>query len=190
MMSAHALVQRWLPVSHFRERHSVAMAGDPAAILDILTQLEVEGDRVIRTLLRLREAPSRLWAALGGHSGLRQRPGFSLADFILLERNEAGLAYGLVGRFWRHDFGLYPVSSPEDFRHAAAPGCARLVMVYAVEQDTPGQQKLTTETHVFCPDRRSRLLFSVYWVMIRLGSGFIRRRILARVRRRLLETRA
>lgn len=189
-MTAHTLAQKWLPVSHFRERHSAAMPGNPAAILEILTHLEVEDDKIIRTMLRLREAPSRIWGYVGGRSGLRERPGFSLADFTLLERNGNGLVYGLVGRFWRHDFGLIPLRTADDFLQAAAPGCARLVMVYSVEQDGEGQQVLTTETHVFCPDRRSRLLFSAYWVMIRLGSGYIRRRILSRVRQRLDASRA
>lgn len=36
MMNAHALAQKWLPVSHFREQLSAAMAGDLTAKEDIV----------------------------------------------------------------------------------------------------------------------------------------------------------
>jgi hypothetical protein len=46
-----------------------------------------------------------------------------------------------------------------------------------------GTTRLTTETRVAATDRRTRLLFGVYWTAIRPGSGLIRREMLGAVAR-------
>ena len=42
---------------------------------------------------------------------------------------------------------------------------------------------LSTETRVEATDARTRVLFGVYWTLIRLGSGLIRRDMLRAVAR-------
>ena len=44
--------------------------------------------------------------------------------------------------------------------------------------------RLVTETRVESTDARARRLFALYWLVIRLGSGLIRRDLLRAVRRR------
>lgn len=184
MASMDDLVTRWLPGAQFSERHAAPVSGDPAAIIAAIAALDDSEDAVIRVMLQLREAPARLWDAIGGYSTLRGRPRFGLRDFTVLERSESHIVLGLVGRFWRLDFGLIRMTGPEMFRLFAQPGTPRLIMAYSVEQGPTGQ-RLVTETHVLCPDRRSRLLFSPYWWAIRLGSGAIRKRLLRLVQRKM-----
>lgn len=187
MADIQDLVARWLPGAQFSERHSVPVQGDPAAIIAAIAALDDADDAVIRVMLQLREAPARLWDIIGGHSTLRGRPRFGLRDFTVLDRSDSHIVLGLVGRFWRLDFGLIRMTSPEMFRLFAQPGTPRLVMAYSVEQGPTGQ-RLVTETHVLCPDRRSRLMFLPYWCAIRLGSGTIRKRLLRLVRNKVQQS--
>ncbi len=173
------IVARWLPGAQFRERHSAVAPGPAGAILAALKTFDTNEDKVVQFMMDLREAPSRLWARLGGASAIAGQPRFGLHNFVLLEENADALVYGLVGRFWRLDYGLQCVETPEAFASMRMPGVAKLVMVYTVTQRADGQVDLVTETGVYCAGRTSLVLFTPYWIAIRLGSGFIRRRILS-----------
>ncbi|WP_424942393.1 hypothetical protein [Aliiroseovarius crassostreae] len=181
---AKVIAGRWLRKAQFCETHAVAIDGRPDDILDAVEALKVEDDVIVRRLLQIREAPSRIWGRLGGRSGLTGRAPFGLHEFCRLERADNCLAYGLVGRFWRLDFGLEHLDSADAFLAFDRPGVPKLVMLYAVERDDDGTQMLVTHTAVSCPDRISHLMFLPYWLAIRLASGFIRNRILAVVERK------
>lgn len=168
----------WLPGAQFRETHAMAVEGAAADILDAVEALDDKDDAVVRMMLQLREAPSRLLGKLGGRSGLTGKPRFGLHSFTRLERCDDVVAFGLAGRFWRLDFGLTELPTPQDFSQLNAPGVPRLVMIYAVGQNAEGEQHLLTHTAVHCPNTTSLILFAPYWFAIRLGSGFIRKRIL------------
>ena len=183
--AADRLGTAWLPGAQFSERHSAIVPGPAEAVLDTLGALDTGDDRLVELMLTLREAPSRLVARLGGKSDLAERPRFGLHEFSLLERRADALVLGLAGRFWRLDFGLHPIPDADAFRHIDVPGIARLVMIYTLAPRADGQFDLVTETRVFCPDRTSRLCFTPYWYAIRLGSGFIRRRMLKMVRSKM-----
>lgn len=150
-------------------------------------QLTAEHDPLVQRFLQIREAPARLALRLGLRNALEDRRRFGLHEFTLLGRNaDRELAYGLIGRFWRSDFGLRPCADGDAFRRFAEPGTARLVLHFSCEQaEKEGFTLLRTETRVHCPDRRSRLLFTPYWLAIRPVSGLIRRRLLRDIQRRL-----
>ena len=120
------------------------------AILAALKTFDTNEDKVVQFMMDLREAPSRLWARLGGASAIAGQPRFGLHNFVLLEENADALVYGLVGRFWRLDYGLQCVETPEAFASMRMPGVAKLVMVYTVTQRADGQVDLVTETGVYC----------------------------------------
>ncbi|RYD98702.1 MAG: hypothetical protein EOP50_04755 [Sphingobacteriales bacterium] len=175
------LMKQWLPTPQFMERHATIVAGPAEVVIEALASFDTSNDPLILRLLQLREAPSRLLGRLGGRSALTGRPCFGLQDFILLERRSDFLAFGLAGKFWELDFGLHPIATPEEFRTLAKPGVAKFVMTYALSSRSDGRLDLVTETQVQCPDARSMLPFTLYWYLIRLGSGLIRRRILSAV---------
>lgn len=58
---------------------------------------------------------------------------------------------------------------------------AKLVLRFEVVGLAAGAHVLRTETFVHCPSARTRRLFTPYWLAIRLGSGWIRRRTLTAV---------
>lgn len=184
------LSQRYLPQFQFVERHQLPLRATPRQALDAVGELAVHDDPLVRTLLYIREAPARLAGALGWRNSLKGRATFGLHEFTLLERDaDRALAYGLIGRFWRSDFGLQPVSDAAAFDAYAEPGVAKLVLSFHCSSGADGRTTLHTETRVYCPDRRSRLLFTPYWLAIRPASGLIRRRLLAAIQRRVDDTR-
>lgn len=107
---------------------------------------------------------------------------FGTHNFTLLARTDEAIVYGLIGKFWRLNYGLTPVPNGEAFRSFGENGVAKLALGFSVENASAGQTRLATETRVHCPDRQSRLSFTPYWLLIRPASGLIRRRILNSVR--------
>lgn len=176
------LIDRYLPVYQFRERHQLLVDASPAALLDAAGLPEVVDDPWVRGFIRLREFPDRLMGALGGRSGLRNRAPFGFHSFTPLGRDaDRELAFGLVGRFWQSDYGSVPIDSPGAFEDFEEAGVAKLVLNFSAEPLGDGCTWLRTETRVFCNNRASMLRFTPYWWVIRPVSGLIRRRLLKRI---------
>ncbi len=183
--SAFDVAARYLPTYHYSERHAIASVDAPAAaILNAMKDYDDREDKVLNTLLTVREWPSRAAAALGRKNALHARTRFGLDDFCLLEETGREITYGLIGRFWKLDYGLFPIASAADFQAFQQPGVAKLVMSFAVEPNARGSWRLMTETRIWCPDTTSRLLFLPYWIGIRLASGWIRLRILNQIKKK------
>jgi len=181
------LAARLLPEFQFSERHSLTMRASPGRVLDAVAELTAEQDPLVQRFLQIREAPARLALCLGLRNALAQRPRFGLHEFTPLGRNgDRELAYGLIGRFWRSDFGLRPCTDGESFQRFTEPGTAKLLLHFSCEEGD-GATRVHTETRVYCPDLRSRLLFTPYWLAIRPMSGLIRRRLLRDIARRASE---
>jgi hypothetical protein len=177
------LIDDYLPDHHFAETHSLVVDAPPGALLDLVMAQDAEGDPLIRRLIALRELPSRLAGALGRPSMLKARPSFGLHEFTPLGRDgDREIAFGLVGQFWRTDYGLRRIASAEDYAAFCEPGVAKLAMNFSTEPAGQGT-RLITHTRIFCPDAATRRRLLPYWLLIRPASGLIRRRILRRIKR-------
>lgn len=169
----------YLPAHHFGERHEAVIGAGAQEVLAALPALDTLDDPLIRRMIWLREWPNRLLSR-----GMEVVP-FGLHAFTLLEQSAAGLAYGLVGRFWRLDYGLEAIADGAAFRVFDRPGVAKLVMSFEAHPLPDGRTRLVTETRIFCPDRASWLRLLPYWLVIRPVSGLIRRRILGAAKARV-----
>lgn len=175
------LMERYLPRFQFAEEHRRHVPAAPARVLDMGARPDVVDDPVARGLIALRELPGRLAGRFGFTSSLQHRPPFGLADFTALGRDgDRELAFGLVGRFWRADYGLEPVADAEAFEAVDAAGMAKLVLHFTAEP-AAGGTRLTTRTRIWCGGDEARRRFTAYWRLIRPASGLIRRRLLRRV---------
>jgi hypothetical protein len=76
-----------------------------------------------------------------------------------------------------------PALDAAGLRAFAEPGWVKVGYDLVLRADGAGTL-LTTETRVEATDARTRVLFGVYWTLIRLGSGLIRRDMLRAVARR------
>ncbi|MDQ0437732.1 hypothetical protein QO014_002124 [Kaistia dalseonensis] len=177
------MLDDYLPDYDFSERHCRNVAARPDTIIEAASAYRAESDPFFRAMIGVREIPMRLAGWLGGRrAGLP--PTFSLDNFTLLDRRDGSeLVYGLVGQFWRSDFGLVSIADGTAFRAFDRPGIAKLVLGFSTEPGAGGLTKLTTETRIFCPDPVSRRKFAPYWYLIRPVSGLIRGRVLTSIRR-------
>ncbi|KVX97186.1 hypothetical protein [Burkholderia ubonensis] len=170
----------FIPSFGFHEVHqSRPIAADARRIIDAVTSLDMRADPIIDALLTVREFPSTVIGALRNESARRERFGFD--TFTPLQRDDRSLTLGLVGQFWRPALDVRTIDDAAAFMRHADPRDAKLVLRFEVIECAHGAHALRTETFVHCPTARTRLLFTPYWLAIRLASGWIRRRTLAAV---------
>jgi hypothetical protein len=183
-----SLLDQFLPSYQFSERHQTMVRCPPGELLDIIQNFRPSRDRVAETFMSIRQVPARLLHRAAPARHPPSRP-FTPASFIPLGRDgDREIAAGLVGQFWRPNFGLVTIAGPAEFMACQAPSTAKLVLGFAAEP-AGHATRLTTETRVHCPDRRAYFMFLGYWLVIHLFSGILRRRMLANIRR-LAESRA
>jgi hypothetical protein len=176
-----SLIDHFLPSYQFSERHETRVRCPPGELLDLIQTWEPPRDRFLNVAMALRQMPARLMHALSP----RQHPApqtFSQRSFTPLGRDgDRAMVGGLIGQFWRNDFGLVQVASPDAFIAYNAPRTPKLVLGFMAESEGEST-RLITETRVYCPDRHSFVMFLPYWLVIRPASGLIRRRMLGAIR--------
>lgn len=169
----------FLPQFQFHEKHrAVIHTPCPDAILPLIANFDIQQDAVIRRLMALRKIPLKILR----NKQAQAAGDFGLHSFTLLKSSASELCYGLRGQFWRADFGLENVPDARAYQAPVSPGSAKLLLRYRVTELAPGQHELCTETFIYCPDRSTRLKMAAYWLAIRAGSGWIRRRTLDAVK--------
>ncbi|AOJ29574.1 hypothetical protein [Burkholderia seminalis] len=172
----------FIPSFGFYEIHeSKPIDADPARIIDAVSAINMRTDPVVDTLLSLREFPAALAASLCRGTTRRERERFGLHAFTPLHRDDTSLSLGLVGRFWRPAPDVRAIADAAAFVRHDDPRDAKLVLRFEVVGLASGAHMLRTETFIHCPSERTRWLLTPYWLAIRLGSGWIRRRTLAAV---------
>lgn len=174
------LLDTFLPTYQFSERHTASVNASPREVLDVIMDYDFSADRFTAALMMLRRLPGQVLSKMLPHIAAPRA--FTMHTFTPLARDgDREMAAGLIGRFWRLDGGLVPIPDGDAFLRYAGTGVPKLVMNFAAEPDGKGT-RLSTETRVYCPDALSLMCFTPYWYTIRLGSGLIRRRFLARIR--------
>ncbi|NRA87438.1 MAG: hypothetical protein HRU28_08590 [Rhizobiales bacterium] len=177
--------KRWLPTHQFSETHFSEIEAKAEDIMRLIQNLDDHDDFLVRWMLVLREAPSRFWGFFGGKSALNNQPRFGLRNFTLLEKTDSVIVYGLCGRFWRHDFGLASIKTKENFTEFNQTHLAKLVLMFSITQVDSQSYELRTDTRIHCNTRSSYVKFFPYWIIIRMASGLIRRRILSSIKEKL-----
>ncbi|MDR0246108.1 MAG: hypothetical protein LBJ65_31335 [Burkholderia sp.] len=172
----------FIPSFGFHEVHeSQPIGAPPARIIDAVASLDMRADPVIDALMMVREFPATVAGALRNGPARPERARFGFNSFTLLHRDDTSLSLGLVGRFWRPTPDVRTIADAAAFIRHDDPRDAKLVLRFEVVGLASGAHMLRTETFIHCPSERARWLFTPYWLAIRLGSGWIRRRTLAAV---------
>ena len=171
-----SLIDQLLPAYQFSERHSCRVAADPALVFDAVVAYRPDDDRFFRFMIGLRELPMRLLAKADSIP----EP-FGMDNFTLLARTDEAIVYGLIGRFWRLNYGLTPVAAGRRSRPSAKTAWPSLHSAFRWRTCRRANQARDRNTGAL-PDRLSRLAFTPYWLLIRPVSGLIRRRILSSVK--------
>jgi hypothetical protein len=176
-----------MPHFEANEVHSVWVLAPPPVVYAAIKAVTPREIRLFAPLMAIRGLPS---SVRGRRTPLD--PSAALLDqfvghgfLVLDDRPASELVLGAIGRFWRlvGNGELRRVGTREEFVAFAEPGYAKAAVNFAVSTAGAGS-RLVTETRVLCTDAVAARRFRRYWLVIRLGSGGIRRSWLAAIRRR------
>lgn len=172
---------------NFHEIHeSGVIRARPEEIIAAVAGLDMRDDRVADVLLSIREWPLKMLRKSRKGMQHQETAPFGFHTFTLLQRTQHEISRGLAGRFWRPDLEIRHISSAREFEVLDDHSVAKLVLRFQAIEHQEGVCTLRTETFVYCANTRTRMLFTPYWLGIRLSSGWIRRRTLASIERQLL----
>lgn len=166
-----------LAVTDFRERHERRVAAPPSAVWAALHELQLGDVMLSRALMGLRTLPARLAARERS-----RRTGARLLDHtpipLLAADPHRALVAGGVLQPWKLLGGAEPPRlDAQALRDFDEPGWLKCATDFRLEPDGDGT-RLSTETRVQATDPRTRVRFTPYWLLIRPGSGLIRRDLL------------
>jgi hypothetical protein len=180
ILFAVTLLENVMPVYDVNEVHSIWVPAEPDTAYQALLTVSAREVRLIGPLMRLRTLGRSRLVADRGAPLLDEMKKAGFVDLGARPGKEVVL--GAVGRFWS-PLGNRPVAI-RDFSGFDEPGYAKAAMNFTVEPAGAGS-RVTTETRIVGTDAAARRKFRAYWLLIRLGSGAIRRSWLKAIRRRL-----
>jgi hypothetical protein len=180
-----SLLDKFAPAWQFREVHRIAVLAPADAARRAIREVTARDIRGFRLLTWLRRAGR---PGPPGGSILNPPPDEPIlkvalrSGFMQLANTERELVIGtfvMTPPRAKHQPG-----TPDEFLAVAAPGYAKAVMNFRVQESQLAMSVVTTETRVFATDERTQRRFALYWWTIRLGSGLIRWMWLRAIRRR------
>jgi hypothetical protein len=191
------LLDELMPTYDVVERHRTTVRASPDRVYAALRAADLSGGLVTRTLLAVRVLPAVLIAFArsprGAVAELRERRraserGRRLADFersgfrVVAERAPEELVIGLLGKFWTPRGGLRADVAAQNFRADPPSGHPLAGWSVTLAPRAHRQTQRATPTRVRSgADARTR--FRAYWLVVRPGSGLIRRAMLRSIRR-------
>lgn len=134
----------------------------------------------IKLAISIREIPNKIC-----QKSKERKPPFSLENFTLLEKNNTQIAFGLIGQFWKSDYGQVKFEDSEEFLEFEKFDYVKLVLYFNINQININSCHVTTETRVLCLGEKALINFRPYWYLIRPVSGFIRYRILLQIQKNI-----
>ena len=171
-----------IPAPEFTERHARRIAAEPDRVWAALLELRLSDSPVARLLMAVRTlGPPRRdrQAQLVSGRFLDHGP----VPLLATTAGERVVAGGLM-QPWRLAGGDEPPAlDAAALRAFDGAGWVKCAVDFTLEPDGTGTV-LSTETRVSATDARSRRRFALYWLLIRGGSGLIRREMLRVVARR------
>jgi len=175
-----------IPVYQFSEFHECRVQASPTKVRDAVWAVTAGDIRLFRTLTWIRSPhlPGR-----GGRESILNAPAetpilkvATSSGFQLLADEPGEIVVGSLV-IAPHQSGVM-LAGPQDFAALDAPGFAKAVMSFRIEDEGAGWTRLTTETRVAATDAFTRHRFAAYWRLIYPGSAVIRREWLRAIRER------
>ncbi|WP_054972443.1 hypothetical protein [Paenibacillus sp. A3] len=181
------LLDRYLPVYHYHEKHAIDVRAPRDAVYRAIREVKYGDVPVLRLLFGIRMLPSWLAGKVKTGTSGDDEPFIKRMmryGFMLLEEAEGQeLLVGVVGPFWR-PVGNEPIrlDSAQAFIDYDSPRHAKAVMNFQLREQSNGTMTVMTETRIQTKDRAVRLKFGLYWLLIYPGSALIRRGLLRAIK--------
>ena len=174
-----------LPSSDFSERHERLVKATPDATWQAMLDLRADDAILTRLLMGIRSLP----ALLTGRKLLSDRTGSgtflenSPIPVLSLMPGVAAVAGGVLQPWKLTGGGQAPKLDASELARFDDPGWVKCGMDFRLEEAEGGAPP-TTETRITATDDESRRRFGRYWLVVRPGSGLIRREFLGIIARK------
>jgi hypothetical protein len=159
------IIDEFCPEYLIRKKYAIDVNAGIERVYNVAHTFNMSTSLLTKWLLRLRGIPKNLSTI----DGLKE-----FGFVILGDKKQEEIVFGLVGKFWTfpvHIQQLYP----HNFKYFNKEGFAKAVGNIAFCSQSENRTNVTTETRVHCFDKRSALLFRLYWTVIEPFSGLIRK---------------
>ena len=176
------VIDGYLPTYDMRSAHQVEVNAPVADTYRAARELDVGRSIPILTLFAIRAIPHMLTGKARPSRSITLQTVLDAGSVILAQDEPNGFVMGAVGKFWRPDSGMLRIA-PDEFESFEAPGYAKGILSFSVDERGPTTSLLATETRVACTDESARRKFSLYWRAIGPFSGVIRHLMLQEVKR-------
>lgn len=158
------LLDKYLKDFHFNEIHSTTISASCEHIYPIVDQVDLTDSQTIELLFTIRGLPKQA----------RSIQEFINSGFIFLdEKPDEELVLGLVSQPWKYNVSFQSMS-PDEFRSFSEKDYVKVAWNFHLSPIGKNRTHISTETRIFCTDKKAKLKFSFYWFLISLFSGLIR----------------
>lgn len=162
----HPELDAWLPEPAVRVAHRRSSRADPQRLWGAAREVRLRDTRLLGRLVR--------WRIPGVPEGASFEDLLRNPPFVVLEEDPRGvLVAGLVGRIWtlRRD---YPqLKDAEEFRTFRAAGNARVILANWVEEGSPGEAVLCSESRIEVFGLQGRLGLRVVRPIVQRFGGLV-----------------
>jgi hypothetical protein len=168
-----------LPTQDFSAVYEISINAPTSSVYECLLRSDLSEVWLVRLLMSIRRGT---WLKRNpGPSDLRQRlqgTGF----VILADVPNEEIVVGVAGRFWRPDGGRLMELTAKDFAEFSRSGFALAALNFKLRPKSPKSTVLSTETRIKCFGPAALWKFRLYWSLVALFSGLIRKAILKGVK--------
>lgn len=177
----------YMPHYHFSEKHKILVRATPETVFETACRVDISRSKAVRILFTLRGIYALL-AARTGPGGV-STISYALNELmkkeftVLDEVQDREIVLGMVGRFWLPLDTTGCGIDANEFINFNLEGCCKAAWNLRIETQSEGWVLLSTETRVVCMGRKARILFGLYWLIIKPFSGIIRRIILVTIKK-------
>jgi hypothetical protein len=171
------LLEEVFPHHHFSERHERFVAAPRSEAYGAVTTVTLGRLPLTRLLFRVRSGPAYVFGKQALPTGKNESflAQMMASGFVHLAEDPGHeVVFGAVGQFWKPSGRLSTVHDLTEFADFNKPGLVKAAMNLRAVDHGDGSL-LETETRVLATDAASRRAFAIYWTLIRLPSGAIRR---------------
>jgi hypothetical protein len=181
------LIDDVMPRWEVGSRHHIVVNAGVTETYAAIRSANLGAHPMMRVMLGLRALPGAFVSGKLGELGARASAPITFADFeargfhIVAESAPTDMLIGLEGAFWTVSGRLRPVSAA-DFRTPVPASLARAAWSFSVETTSQTSCVLRTETRVLTGSAAARRRFRLYWAVVGVGSGLIRRMMLRAIK--------